>query len=123
MYSLVDYIRSWWSPPADIDLESSANFRNIVTSIDSDIKRSLLPPLVSPNDLLSVKLKPPDDIIPAPARNMPSIDPISLYTLNKAQLQQILSVKLKKVPKRPRKKYYEPRHPVLRELLQTRERV
>ena len=44
-------------------------------------------------------------------------DKIDLRNLNKAQLTQILNVKLKHVPLEEQKREYQPRHPVLRELL------
>ena len=71
--------------------------------------------LISENDLLKVNLKP-INIIPAPARNMPNLDKFTLQELSKAQLEDILAVKLKKTNINP-KKTYEPRHPVLQELL------
>lgn len=57
------------------------------------------------------------NVIPGPARNMPNIDKFSLQVLSKAHIQDILAVKLKKTDVKPKQNYYEPRHPVLRELL------
>ena len=74
--------------------------------------------LISIDDLKSVNLQPCKNIIPAPARNMPPMfDKIDLRNLNKAQLDCILNVKLKHVPNVKKIVYYEPRHPVLQELL------
>lgn len=73
--------------------------------------------LISINDLKSVNLNPVKDIIPGPSRNMPPMfDKVDLRNLNKAQLDAILSVKLKPTPPIVKKVYYEPRHPVIREL-------
>lgn len=72
--------------------------------------------LISETDLLKVNLKPVN-VIPAPARNMPNVDKFTLQALSKAQIQDILAVKLKKTAINPKKTLYEPRHPVLQELL------
>jgi len=73
--------------------------------------------LISSEDLEKINLRSTKDIIPNPSRNMPLLDKISLQSLNKAQLD-ILNVKLKPIPKIEKIKKYEPRHPVLREILQ-----
>lgn len=72
--------------------------------------------LITENDLLKVNLKP-FNVIPSPARNMPNIDRFTLEALSKAQLEDILAVKLKKTNIKTKETCYEPRHPVLRELL------
>ena len=76
--------------------------------------------LISPSELLSVNLKPLKDIIPSAARNCPSLNKFVLAELNKAQLKQILNVKLRpsKHLMNKKKRYYIPRHPVLKELLE-----
>ena len=80
--------------------------------------------LISVEDLLSVKLKMLNNTIPSPARNMPNIDKFILQQLNKAQLNDILNVKLKKTKiDRIKPLYYEPVHPVLKELLQKTKRI
>ena len=104
MSSLVDYINSWWYTP-------ETNQENI---------ESKPVYLVSTADLLAVKLKPIKNVIPAPARNMPHVNKFQLHMLNQAQLKAILSVKLKHVEKQTKPKVYQPRHPVLLELLQKR---
>jgi len=48
---------------------------------------------------------------------MPNLDKFTLEVLSKAQLRDILAIKLKKTDVKPKEIYYEPRHPVLRELL------
>ena len=52
------------------------------------------------------------------ARNMPNIDKQIIQYLNKGQLENILAVKLKKSNINPKQIKYEPRHPVLKELLE-----
>ena len=70
-------------------------------------------------DLKKVNLQPVKDIIPNPSRNIPPFfDKVDLRNLNKAQLNAILSVKLKPTPPIIKKIYFEPRHPVIRELHQ-----
>ena len=49
---------------------------------------------------------------------MPPLDKFTLNVLNQAQLRQILSVKLKPTKHIEKINCYEPRHPVLKELLQ-----
>jgi len=73
-------------------------------------------PFISEIDLLKVNLHP-KNVIPGPARNMPNLDKFTLEVLSKAQLRDILAIKLKKTDVKPKEIYYEPRHPVLRELL------
>ena len=73
--------------------------------------------LISKEDLEKVNLKPVEDIVVNPSRNMPYIDIVNLQSLNKAQLNIILNVKLKPIPYIEKQMYYEPKHPVLRELL------
>ena len=65
------------------------------------------------------------NVIPSPARNMPvkgslKVDKFQLYILNQAQLKAIKNVKLKHIPQQTKTKIYEPRHPVLKELLSKR---
>ena len=72
--------------------------------------------LITEKDLLNAKLKP-INVIPSPARNMPNLDKFTLHMLSKAQLDDILAVKLKKTEVNLKKDFYEPQHPVLRELL------
>ena len=74
--------------------------------------------LISSEDLEKINLRSSEDIIPNPSRNMPLLDKVSLQNLNKAQLNIILSVKLKPIPQIEKQKIYEPRHPVLKEILQ-----
>lgn len=75
--------------------------------------------LITTTDLLKVNLTPVTNIIPNPARNMPpNFAKIDLRNLNKAQLDIILSTKLKPTVVNPKPTYYPPRHPVLKELHQ-----
>ena len=74
--------------------------------------------LISKEDLKKVKLKSVSNIIPGPARNMPLMDKFHLGMLNKAQLKEILNVKLRHVEQEEKQHIvYPPKHPVLRELL------
>jgi|LauGreDrversion4_2_1035121.scaffolds.fasta_scaffold173973_2 hypothetical protein len=79
--------------------------------------------LITSNDLNKVNLKPPSNIIPNPSRNMPLMDRFNLAILNKAQLKLIMSVKLKPTNPLIKQTYYEPRHPVLKELLFKRKQL
>jgi len=105
--SFINYLSSWFVTP---------------NALGQELEKELEPVLflVSPTELLSVKLKPVTSCIPSPARNMPSklgITKFQLHMLNKSQLQQILSVKLKPIVKQHKIAIFEPRHPVLKELL------
>lgn len=121
MSAIVSYINSFF-----YDSEIKVSGDNSITPQKNDIKDNTISEstkvlyLVSANELLSVKLKPLKDVIPAPARNMPNINKFQLHMLNKAQLNAILSVKLKPINIQKSSKVYEPRHPVLKELLQKR---
>lgn len=114
MTSLVNYLSSWViTPPKIVQQEldkPTVSKENIIY-------------LVSVSDLVSVKLKPVKNIIPAPARNMPHISKFELNMLNQAQLKSILSVKLKPVEKIQKPTFYLPNHPVLRQLLTVRKIV
>jgi hypothetical protein len=73
--------------------------------------------LITKEDLIGVNLHPVNGVIPGPSRNMPEkFDKIDLRNLNKAQLDQILNVKLKPTPPIIKKEYFEPKHPVIKEL-------
>ena len=76
---------------------------------------------VSVKDLKSVNLNTVKDLIPNPSRNAPPcFNKVDLRNLNRAQLNSILSVKLKPTPKVEKISNYEIRHPCLRELLKKR---
>lgn len=115
MSALFNYIGYWWSSPEDHNGVEADKTSNVIPKSFSEER---LLSLISPSDLIKVKLNPPKDIIPAPARNMPPLDKFTLNVLNQAQLKQIMSVKLKKTKHIEKVRYYEPRHPVLKELLQ-----
>ena len=88
--------------------------QEVITSPPSTEKKYL----ISIDDLKSVNLQPVKDVIPGPSRNMPAaFDKVDLRNLNKAQMHTILNVKLKHTPQIEKPTYYEPRHPVLYELL------
>jgi hypothetical protein len=73
--------------------------------------------LITIEDLKKVNLTPVENIIPGPSRNMPpKYDKINLQNLNKAQLKEILNVKLKPAKIRDTILFFEPRHPVINEL-------
>jgi hypothetical protein len=72
--------------------------------------------IITSDDLLKVNLHPQKDVIPAPSRNMPVIDTFELNIYNKAQLQELLSIKLKPTKINEKPVYYPPRHPVVKQL-------
>jgi len=100
---MLSYIYSWVYPEPKPEA-----IKYPVTSLSSR-------KLITENDLLKVNLKP-FNVIPS-ARNMPNIDAFTLQVLSKAHLKDILAVKLKKTDVKIKESCYEPRHPVLRELL------
>ena len=114
MSALLNYIGYWWSSPEDQNGVEADKAINVIPKSFSEEKPLSL---ISPSDLIKIKLNPPKNIIPAPARNMPPLDKFTLNVLNQAQLKQIMSVKLKKTKHIEKVRYYEPRHPVLKELL------
>jgi hypothetical protein len=112
MSFIFDYFNYYFYGTQNENNEKIQN-SNISTPVNTEKKF-----LISIDQLKSVNLQPPKNIIPAPARNMPPMfDKIDLRNLNKAQLDCILNVKLKPTPKVEKIIYYEPRHPVLAELL------
>ena len=131
MSSLVNYISSWWVTPETTVKTGAETTNNLdippvppstinhVTNDQKNISDGVVY-LVSVSDLVSVKLRPVNDTVPAPARNMPHISKFQLTMLNQAQLKSILSVKLKPVVKIQKPVSYLPRHPVLQELLSRR---
>lgn len=112
MSALFSYIGSWWVTPQEQNEVEADNV--ILKSFPNERRLSL----IAPTDLINVKLNPVKDIVPAPARNMPPLNKFTLNVLNQAQLRQILSVKLKPTKHIEKINCYEPRHPVLKELLQ-----
>jgi hypothetical protein len=89
------------------------------TSVVTPIKEQKPVFLITSSDLLKVNLTPVANIIPNPARNMPpNFAKVDLRNLNKAQLDIILSTKLRPTTINKKPIYYPPRHPVLKELHQ-----
>lgn len=111
---MIEYIYSWIYP------ENKKIIPIIYPEINLNFNKKHL---ISDKDLLNVKLKHTDNIIPAPARNMPNLDKFTLHMLSKAQLDDILAVKLKKAYVNVKKDVYEPQHPVLKELLCKRTKI
>lgn len=102
---MLSYIYSWLYPEQPLPLKTHPLKPQI----------SLSTSLITESDLLKVNLKP-FNVIPS-ARNMPNMDAFTLQVLSKAHLKDILAVKLKKTDVKIKESCYEPRHPVLRELL------
>ena len=70
------------------------------------------------NDLQQQKNKLKSMSYPGPARNMPTnMSKFTLLDMTKDQLNQILAVKLRKIPVIQKKIVFPPRHVVLQELL------
>ena len=117
MSSIFDYFNYYfYGSSNENSIENKVE--NIKSECNTSLKKIDKKFLISIDDLKSVNLQPCKNIIPAPARNMPPMfDKIDLRNLNKAQLDCILNVKLKHVPNVKKIVYYEPRHPVLLELL------
>jgi hypothetical protein len=112
---MLKYIYDFWNTESSPAAISSNSFH---TTDDDKVGFSIIDKkyLISKDDLIKVNLKPVTDIIPGPSRNMPLMDKINLRMLNKAQLDVILNVKLRKTEPKVKQKIYEPRHPVLKEL-------
>jgi len=72
--------------------------------------------LITLEDLKSSGLKPINNVIPNPSRNMPLINTLSLIKSNKAQLDEILNIKLRPTIINKKQTYYPPRNPVILEL-------
>jgi len=72
--------------------------------------------IITSNDLNKVNLTPQKNIIPGPSRNMPVLDTFELKIYNKAQLNEILNIKLKPVKMNEKPTHYQPRHPVVKQL-------
>jgi hypothetical protein len=92
---MLKYIYDFWSPE-ESQPKIKANIFHVTE--DDNVGFSIVDKkyLISKDDLEKVNLKPATDIIPGPSRNMPLMDKINLRMLNKAQLDIILNVKLKK---------------------------
>ena len=85
------------------EIEESDDFIFIIPEEDKKY-------LVSTKDLKSVILQP------VKKDETQIIGKVNLQSLNKAQLNAVLSVKLKPTVQNQKINYYEPRHPVLCEL-------
>ncbi len=74
--------------------------------------------LITSDDLKKLNLKSTENIIPAPSRNMPLLDTFELCIHNKAQLDEILEIRLNLKPTIINTKpiYYPPRNPVINEM-------
>jgi len=116
MSSLFTYIYDFMNVKSDTNINNKYHTNENVEDDYSVIDKKYL---ISKEELEKINLKPSSDIIPGPSRNMPPLDKFNLQSLNKAQLTTILNIKLKPTPPREKILYYEPKHPVLRELLNT----
>jgi hypothetical protein len=74
--------------------------------------------LITSDDLKKLNLKSTENIIPAPSRNMPLLDTFELCVHNKAQLDEILEIRLNLKPTIVNTKpaYYPPKNPVINEM-------
>lgn len=72
--------------------------------------------IITSDDLTKVNLTPQKNIIPGPSRNMPVLDTFELSIYNKAQLNEILSIKLKPTKINEKPSHYQSRHPVVKQL-------
>ena len=117
MSSLFNYIYDYWNIPQTIPTNETKNIYYENDKVDDEYSVIDKKYLISIHELEKINLKPPSNIIPGPSRNMPPLDKFNLQSLNKAQLTTILNVKLKPTPPRKKVEYYEPKHPVLKELL------
>lgn len=117
MSFIVNYIYDYLNPQKSI-LYTKNDIYHVNENLDNDYSVVDKKYLISKEDLEKINLKPVDNIIPNPSRNMPFIDIVNLQSLNKAQLDSILNVKLKPIPYVEKQTKYKPRHPVLREILE-----
>jgi hypothetical protein len=117
MSFIVNYIYDYLNPQECV-LHAKHDIYHINEDLDNDYSVIDKKYLISKEDLEKINLKPVDNIIPNPSRNMPLIDIVNLQSLNKAQLNSILNVKLKPIPYIEKQTKYKPRHPVLREILE-----
>ena len=119
MSYLINYIYDYLtSPNSNVDNIIEKNIYHINENVEEDCYLIDKKFLITNEILEKINLKPPSDIIPNPSRNMPPIDKFNLRCLNKAQLNVIMNVKLKPIPKVDKIQRYEPRHPVLKEILE-----
>lgn len=103
LYSYFSYLMGW-------DVQSTQE-----NNLNEEIHKKFL---ITPEDLKKVKLDFNKEVVPSPSRNMPSLDTFELSIFNKAQLKEILSIKLKPISKIEKPTYYPPRHPVIKEMHQ-----
>ena len=111
MTTFYNYLNGWWYPSV------KKNIPEAPLTIFPQIKALSTLSTFTVNDLKLQKnnLKP---IYPGPARNMPNnICKFTLLDMTKDQLNQILAVKLRKIPIIQRTSVFPPRHIVLQELL------
>jgi hypothetical protein len=102
---LFDYIYSFFIKSTNIITQNK-------TEIDEDDLFIVKPIII--HDINKIQLKPMKDRI----LKQPIYTKIDVKNLNKNQLNEILNVKLKKSNPLNQKQKFEPRHPVLKELLQ-----
>jgi hypothetical protein len=124
MSTLFSYLTSWWETSEEIKESYKIPMApSLSTTLLNDTISSKFNKITA-EEITKVKLKPINiNPIPSPARNIPpNLSKFKLTELNQAQLRQILQVKLKPVSKTI-KRGYEPRHPVLKELLQIRKKI
>ena len=119
MSYLINYIYDYWTSSSDVNNNITVkNNYHLNENIEDDCYLIDKKYLITQELLEEINLKPPANIIPNPSRNMPPIDKFNLRCLNKAQLNIIMNVKLKPIPKIEKQQKYEQRHPVLKEMLE-----
>jgi len=115
MSTILNYVYSFWNNSSESEPQIILK-HHINENVEDEYSLVDKKYLISKEDLEKVNLKSSKYIIPGPSRNMPLIDKVNLRALNKAQLDIILSVKLKPAVVNEKPVYYKPRHPVLAEL-------
>ena len=113
LYSYFSYLAGWKEEDKPISVPAPIS---IPKTEDDSMKPIVKKFLISPDDLLKINLNSTNDIIPGPSRNMPVIDTFELSTFNKAQLEEILSIKLRPTVVNVKPTYYPPKNPVIRQM-------
>lgn len=117
MSFLINYIYDLLNTPKAGNLKENDNYY-VNENAEDDCYLIDKKYIITKELLEKINLKPSGNIIPIPTRNIPPFDKVNLRCLNKEQLNIIMSVKLKPIPKVEKKQIYEQRHPVLKEMLE-----
>ena len=118
MSFIINYIYGFYNSDKnnviDSDIRNNENPYHEHENLENDYSIFDKKYLINKEELEKVILKPKSEIS---IKQLPLSNKVNLQSLNRSQLETIMKVKLKPIPWIEKPKSYDPKHPVLKELL------